>query len=186
MLQLDEEEFRNIVYSETNENIEKSEVKRFSNIYNDNITEQFKYMQERVMNREKPILTRLLAETFFEAGYESEAERYFAHLSSEYGIIADTVLQNIYLENMYNNLYLLKHLLFIVENLPEDRRSNLTIIPLAGLANPDLEIQDLSVKCFEAWGEREHIPSLISLRDKTAVEWFRNYIDDVIQELKEG
>ena len=90
-------------------------------------------------------MSRLLTETSFDIGYESFAERYFDQLSAKYGVIADTVLQNIYLQNMYDNQYLLKHLLFIVGNLP----------------------------------------TLITLRDKTNVGWFRDYINDVIDELNE-
>lgn len=185
MVWLTDNNFENVVYSETNQDIHKNEIKRFSNIYEINIAEQFKDMQESIMGKEIPILTRLLSETSFETGYESVAERYFNQLWTEYGIIADTILQNIYLQNMYTNQYLLKHLLFIVGNTPEGRRGNLEIIPLAGISNPDIEIQDLSVKCFEAWEDKRHIPTLISLRDKTNVEWFRNYIDDVIEALNE-
>ena len=46
------------------------------------------------MSKEIPILTKLLMESSFEMGYESLAEKYFNQLSLEYGIIADTVLQN--------------------------------------------------------------------------------------------
>ncbi len=138
------------------------------------------------MNKEIPILTKLLSETVFETGYKSAAEKYFDQISSKYGVIADTVLQNIYLQNMYDNQYLVKHLLFIVSNLSTDRRQNLEIIPLAGISNPDIEIQDLSVKCFEAWEDKRHLPTLISLRDNTKIEWFREYINDVIYELNEG
>lgn len=185
MVWLTENNFENVVYSDTNQDIHKNEIKRFSNIYEINITEQFKDMQESIMGKEIPVLTRLLSETSFETGYESVAERYFNQLWAEYGIIADTILQNIYLQNMYTNQHLLKHLLFIVGNIPEDRRGNIEIIPLAGISNPDIEIQDLSVKCFEAWEDKRHIPTLISLRDKTDVEWFRDYIDDVIEALNE-
>ena len=174
-----------ITDSDTSANIQNNKTKRYSNLYSSNITEQFKDMQDSIMNKEIPILSKLLAETTFEIGYESIAEMYFNQLSDRYGIIADAVLQNIYLKNIYDNQYLLKHLLFIVENLSADRRSNLEIIPLAGISNPDIEIQDLSVKCFEAWGERRHLPTLISLRDRTNIEWFRNYISDVINELSE-
>lgn len=185
MVWLTENNFENVVYSDTNQDIHKNEIKRFSNIYEINIAEQFKDMQESIMGKEIPVLTRLLSETSFETGYESVAERYFNQLWTEYGIIADTILQNIYLQNMYTNQHLLKHLLFIVGNMPEDRRGNIEIIPLAGISNPDIEIQDLSVKCFEAWEDKRHIPTLISLRDKTDVEWFRDYIDDVIEALNE-
>ena len=95
------------------------------------------------------------------------------------------MLQNIYLQHIYDNQYLLKHLLFIVGNLPASRRSNLELIPLAGISNPDIEIQDLSVKCFEAWEDKRHLPTLISLRDRTDVGWFKEYINDVIEELSE-
>lgn len=137
------------------------------------------------LNREIPILSKLLSETSFDTGYESLAEQYFEKLSVKYGVIADTVLQNIYLQNMYDNQYLLKHLLFIIGNLPMNKRNNLEIIPLAGISNPDIEIQDLSVKCFEAWEDKRYLPTLISLRDRTNVGWFRNYINDVIDELDE-
>lgn len=186
MVLLDENNiFGNITYSDTGINIHKGETKRFSNLYNVNITEQFKNMQDSVMDKEIPILSKLLAETTFEVGYESAAERYFNQLSNKYGIIADTVLQNIYLQNMYDNQYLLKHLLFIIGNLPANRRNNLEIVPLAGLSNPDIEIQDLSVKCFEAWDDKRHLPTLISLRDITNIQWFKEYINDVIVELSE-
>lgn len=185
MVWLTENNFENGVYSETNQDIHKNEIKRFSNIYESDIAEQFKDMQKRIMSKEIPVLTKLLSETSFETGYESVAERYFNQLWTEYGIIADTILQNIYLQNMYTNHFLLKHLLFIVGNLPESRRGNLEIIPLAGISNPDIEIQDLSVKCFEAWEDKRHIPTLISLRDKTNVQWFRDYINDVIEALDE-
>nr|WP_300837305.1 hypothetical protein [uncultured Acetatifactor sp.] len=185
MVWLTENNFENVVYSETNQDIHKNEIKRFSNIYEIDIAEQFKDMQKRIMSKEIPVLTKLLSETSFETGYESVAERYFNQLWTEYGIIADTILQNIYLQNMYTNHFLLKHLLFIVGNMPESRRGNLEIIPLAGISNPDIEIQDLSVKCFEAWEDKRHIPTLISLRDKTNVQWFRDYINDVIEALDE-
>lgn len=186
MLWLDENNlFGDITYSDTIVNIHKTGIKRFSNLYNENIAEQFKDMQDSIMNKEIPILSKLLAETTFEIGYESLAERYFNQLSDKYGIIADTVLQNIYLQHIYDNQYLLKHLLFIVGNLPASRRNNLEIIPLAGLSNPDIEIQDLSVKCFEAWEDKRHLPTLISLRDRTNVGWFKEYISDVIDELSE-
>ena len=185
MFWLDAVDSKNIAYSDTNVDIHKSNTKRFSNIYDENVAEQFKNMQDSVMNREIPILSKFLAETSFDDGHESLAEQYFNQLSDKYGVIADTVLQNIYLQNMYDNHYLLKHLLFIVGNLPADKRNNLEIIPLAGISNPDIEIQDLSVKCFEAWEDKRHLPTLISLRDKTNVEWFRNYIDEVIDELNE-
>lgn len=58
-------------------------------------------------------------------------------------------------------------------------------IPLAGISNPDIEIQDLSVKCLEEWGAKRHIPTLIKKRDETKIGWFKDYIDDVILELKE-
>ena len=185
MLCIDENNFESSVSSGINADMHKNGIKRFRNIYNENIIEQFKNMQDSIMNREIPILSKLLAETSFDVGYESLAERYFEQLSEKYGIIADTILQNIYLQNMYENQYLLKHLLFIVGNLPVSKRSNLEIIPLAGISNPDIEIQDLSVKCFEAWEDKRHLPTLISLRDKTDVTWFKNYINDVIEELNE-
>lgn len=183
--QLDKDHFENVTYSDTNVDIHKSETKRFGNVFGENVAEQFKNMQESIMNREIPILSKLLSETSFDTGYESLAEQYFEKLSVKYGVVADTVLQNIYLQNMYDNQYLLKHLLFIVGNLPMNKRNNLEIIPLAGISNPDIEIQDLSVKCFEAWEDKRHLPTLISLRDRTNVEWFRNYINDVINELDE-
>ncbi len=183
---LDRKSFENTAYLDTNEIIHKTEIKRYSNIYDEDIAEKFKKMQDRIMNKEIPILTKLLSETVFETGYKSAAEKYFDQISSKYGVIADTVLQNIYLQNMYDNQYLVKHLLFIVSNLSTDRRQNLEIIPLAGISNPDIEIQDLSVKCFEAWEDKRHLPTLISLRDNTKIEWFREYINDVIYELNEG
>lgn len=185
MLQLNQNIFEDITYSDTNVDIHKRGTKRFSNVYDGNLTEQFKDMQDNIMKNEIPILSRLLTETPFEIGYESFAERYFDQLSAKYGVIADTVLQNIYLQNMYDNQYLLKHLLFIIGNLPADRKKNLEIIPLAGISNPDIEIQDLSVKCIEAWEDKRHLPTLIALRDKTNVGWFRDYINDVIDELNE-
>ena len=186
MMWLDENNlFGDMTYSDTSANIHKNEAKRFSNLYYTNIAEQFKNMQDCVMKKEMPILSKLLTETTFEEGYESFAERYFNQLSDKYGIIADTVLQNIYLQNMYDNSPLLKHLLFIIGNLPANRRNNLEIVPLAGLSNPDIEIQDLSVKCFEAWEDKRHLPTLINLRDQTNVQWFKDYISDVIAELSE-
>jgi len=180
---LEEDNFEKTAYSDTKGDIHKSRIKRFSNMHDENIAEQFKRMQDSVMKKEIPILSRLLAETAFDIGYESLAEKYFEQLSEKYGIIANTVLINIYLANMYENKHLLKHLLYIVGNLPAVRRSNLEIIPLAGISNPDIEIQDLSVKCFEAWEDKRHLQTLISLRNKTSVEWFREYINDVIDEL---
>lgn len=185
IIQLDEKNLKEISYSDTNVDIHENEIKRFSNMYDKNIAEQFKNMQNIIMNKEIPILTKLLMESSFEMGYESLAEKYFNQLSLNYGIIADTVLQNIYLQNMYSNQYLLKHLLFIVGNLPANRRYNLEIIPLAGISNPDIEIQDLSVKCLESWEDKRHLPTLIGLYERTNVEWFKEYINDVIEELNE-
>ncbi|MCI8919060.1 MAG: hypothetical protein HFH29_09885 [Eubacterium sp.] len=176
---------KNITYFDASVDIHENEMKRFSNMYDKNIAEQFKIMQNDIMSKEIPILTKLLMEGSFEMGYESLAEKYFNQLSLSYGTIADTVLQNIYLQNMYGDQHLLKHLLFIVGNLPVSRRGNLEIIPLAGISNPDIEIQDLSVKCFESWEDKRHLPTLIGLYERTDVEWFKDYINDVIEELNE-
>ena len=46
-------------------------------------------------------------------------------------------------------------------------------------------IQDLSVKCLEAWEDKKYLPILTNLRDKTGVLRFKNHIDDVIQNLAE-
>ena len=37
------------------------------------------------------------------------------------------------------------------------------------------------VKCFEAWEDKRHLPTLIGLRNKTNVQWFKDYINDVIE-----
>lgn len=179
-------EQKNDTYFSEDSDINSRKAKRYSNFYdNDSIFEQFRNMQEYVIQKELPILSNLLEETSFDDGYESIAEKYFTSLSEKYGVIADTVLQNIYLQNMYDKRHLLKHLLFIVSNLPKERRSNLEIIPLAGISNPDLEIQDLAVKCIESWQDKRHLPTLEKLRNETVVTWFKQYIDDVIEELKE-
>lgn len=159
--------------------------KRFRNFSDGDVAQKFKDMQENIMAEQIPILTKLLAETPFDTGYESEAERYFNDLYKEYGIIADTVLQNIYLQNMYDKPNIVKHLLFVVANLSPDRRTNLVIIPLAGISNPDIELQDLSVRCFELWGDKQHVASLRNLYDSTTVPWFKEYVKDVIEELEE-
>ena len=185
VIDLDESSLKNVTYFEDDLDIHKSSIKRFGNVYEADITEKFKNMQNSIMREEIPILTKLLNETDYDFGYESMAEKYFHSLYKEYGIIADTILQNIYLQNMYNKQHLLKHLLFIIANLPKDRRRNLEIIPLAGISNPDIEIQDLSVKCFEAWEDRRHLPTLISLRDKIEEGWFKDYLNDVIEGLDE-
>lgn len=137
------------------------------------------------MEREFSVLSKLLAETSFETGYESVAEKYFSLLWDKYGAIAEKALQTIYHQNMFGNHNVLKHVLFIVGNTSADRRANLEVIPLAGISNPDIEIQDLSVKCLEAWEDRKYLPALTNLRDKTGVLWFKNHIDDVIQNLAE-
>ena len=149
------------------------------------ISEQFKKMQEAVRDKHLPLLTKLLNETEFDSGYESIAEKYYNDLYEHYGIIADTILQNIYLQNIYENGHILKHLLFIISNLPENRRTNLEIVPLAGLSNPDIEIQDLSVKCFEAWESKRHILSLKKIYQEVDVTWFKNYIKEVIEMLED-
>lgn len=179
-------EQKNDTYFSVNSDINNRKVKRYSNFYdNDAIFEQFRNMQEYIIQKELPTLSKLLNETSFDDGYESLAETYFASLYEKYGVVADTILQNIYLQNMYNNKHLLKHLLFIVSNLPKERRSNLEIIPLAGISNPDLEIQDLAVKCLESWHDKRHLPTLEKLAKDTGVAWFKQYINEVVEELNE-
>lgn len=82
MLQLDKDNFDNMTYSDTNVDIHKNKIRRFSNIYDENIAERFRLMQDSVMNTEIPILSKLLAETPFDVGYVSSAERYFEQLSA--------------------------------------------------------------------------------------------------------
>ena len=113
------------------------------------------------------------------------AEKYYYELSEKYNTIVDSMLINIYLQHMYDKQYLLKHLLFIVANLPKNSRGNLEIIPLAGISNPDIEIQDLSVRCFERWEDKRHLPTLIKKYSETNVKWFKDYLAEVIDELKE-
>lgn len=179
-------EHKNDTYFSANSDINNRKVKRYSNYYDtDAIFEQFRDMQEYIIQKELPSLSRLLNETSFEDGYESLAEMYFSSLYEKYGMVADAIIQNIYLQNMYNNKHILKHLLFIVSNLPKERRSNLEIIPLAGIANPDLEIQDLAVKCLESWRDKRHLPTLEKLANTTDVAWFKQYINEVVGELNE-
>ena len=54
-----------------------------------------------------------------------------------------------------------------------DRRVNLEGILLASISNPDVEIQDFSVKCFEAWEDKKYSPMLINLRDGTDIWWLK-------------
>ena len=46
-------------------------------------------------------------------------------------------------------------------------------ILLASISNPDVEIQDFSVKCFEAWEDKKYSPMLINLRDGTDIWWLK-------------
>ncbi|MHC1684934.1 MAG: hypothetical protein AB6733_18665 [Clostridiaceae bacterium] len=149
------------------------------------VESSFKERQQEILLKEKPILTRLLEKTEYEMGYESVAERYFNALHEKYGIVADTILQNIYLDNMYDHNYLIKHLLYIIAELPRGRRDNLVLIAIAGLSNPDIEVQDLSVRCFECWGDKKHVKSLEKLESETRVEWLKEYINQVIQILNQ-
>ena len=182
-----ENSWRNGTYLDEKLDINISNNKRFCNVYNEiNIAEQFKNMQDDIMQKETPFLTKLLDETPFDIGYESVAEKYYNDLSKNYGVIAESILINIYLQNMYNKKYLLKHLLFIVANQPKESRRNLELIPLAGIGNPDIEIQDLSVKCLEAWEDKRHLPTLRKLYSEVEVKWFKEYLQDVIKELDEG
>ena len=158
---------------------------RFESIDEIDIRNSFKKMQKECMNTHTPILNALLSETPFDAGYRSQAEEYFDKLSKNYGMIADTILQNIYLNSMYENPYITKHILFIIMNLPPERRNIVQIIPLSGLSNPDIEIQDLSVECFETWGDKTHLPALKKLFDETRTKWFKQYIGEVIEELED-
>ena len=181
-----ENSWKNGTYLDEKVDINISNNKRFCNVYNEiNIAEQFKSMQDNIMQQETPFLTKLLDETPFDIGYESVAEKYYNDLSKNYGVIAESILINIYLQNMYNKKYLLKHLLFIVANQPKESRRNLELIPLAGIGNPDIEIQDLSVKCLEAWEDKRHLPTLRKLYSEVEVKWFKEYLQDVIKELDE-
>jgi len=157
---------------------------RYENIISNNIVAQFKKMQADYMDEYTPILTKLLLETSFDTGYRSQAELFFEDLYDKFGAIADSILQNIYLQNMYEDKHIIKHLLFIVMNLPPSRRNIIQIIPIAGLANPDIEIQDLSVRCFESWKDNRHLPALKGLLDRTNTIWFKEYLSEVIDELE--
>lgn len=182
---VDEERQKNVTYFSDELNNSNKNMERYSDVCENEIADQFRSMQEKIMREEVPVLTRLLEETTFDDGYESAAEKYFNELYDKHGIIADTVLLNIYLENMYDNKHILKHLLFIVSGLSKKRRKNLEIIPLAGISNPDIEIKDLSVKCFETWEDKRHIPTLKVLLDNTDIRWFKDYISEVIESLEE-
>lgn len=163
----------------------KYEINTYFETYNKDI-DSFKEIQGEIMEKEIPILTRLLLETSFDIGYESVAEKYFNQLVNSYGIFANTILQNIFLQHMYDsNYYLLEHLMFLVGNISKEDRNNLELIPLAGLANPNIEVQDLSVKCIESWEDRRHLRALINLKNSTHVTWFKDYLEDVIEELSE-
>ena len=157
---------------------------RYENVVKNDVVAQFRDMQDKIMKEYTPKLTMLLSETPFESGYRSYAEIFFDELYAKVGIIADTILQNIYLQNMYGDKYIIKHLLSIVMNLPPEHRNIMQIIPIAGLSNPDIEIQDLSVKCFESWGDGRHLKLLKCLYEKTEIKWFKDYLEEVIVELE--
>lgn len=133
------------------------------------------------MDKEITVLLKLLSETSFETGEESLGEKYFNQLWDKYGIIANRTLQKISLQNTSENQYVRKHILFIVGNMPIDRRDHLEAVPLEGISNLDIEIQDLAVRCFEAWEDKKYLPTLRHLYDRTDVQWFKDYIIDVIQ-----
>ena len=65
--------FDYIAYSETKKDINEKKAKRYNNMSEGNITEHFKEIQDMILKNEIPILTKLLSETMFEAGYESFA-----------------------------------------------------------------------------------------------------------------
>ncbi|GEM_PF-6216661 len=179
---IDDFEINNNSYSST---VQHNNNTRYESIIeNDDIVMQFKRMQADYMDKYTPQLTKLLLETSFDTGYRSQAELFFEELYDKLGTIADSILQNIYLQHMYDDKYIIKHLLFIVMNLPPERRSIIQIIPVAGLSNPDIEIQDLSVRCFESWKDNRHLPALKELLARTNTKWFKEYLSEVINELE--
>ena len=126
----------------------------------DRDAEIYRKMQKNIIENKKPILYGLLKESDYEMGFESKAEKYFNELYRKYETTADTILQNIYLENLDKNTHVLKEIIFIIAELPKNRRKNLAYIAIAGLSNESDEVKDLSIRCFEAWNEKKYLSIL--------------------------
>ncbi len=126
----------------------------------DRDAEIYRKMQKNIIENKKPVLYGLLKESDYEMGFESKAEKYFNELYRKYETTADTILQNIYLENLDKNTHVLKEIIFIIAELPKSRRKNLAYIAIAGLSNESDEVKDLSIRCFEAWNEKKYLSVL--------------------------
>jgi len=148
----------------------------------DRKNEAYRKMQKKIIDENQPVLYGLLNDYDYEMGYESKAEIFFNELYKKYAMTADVIMENIYLENMEGNIHLLRHMLFIIAELPKERRKNMTIIALAGLSNPDNEVKDLSIRCFEVWNEKKYIPTLRKL--KVDADWLKEYLEEVIEDLE--
>lgn len=167
-------------------NEERNVASTSATIDNEESQQKFKQMQDEILSKNTPILERLLESSDYEMGFESLAEKFYNELFAKYGIIADTIMQNIYLKNMNSkNNYIIKHMLYIIAELSVDRRNAIIIIPLAGLSNPDIEIQDLSVRCIEKWGDSKYLDHLKKVKTM-GVAWFDDYVTSVIENLEKG
>lgn len=51
-----------------------------------------------------------------------------------------------------------------------------------GVAHKSLQVKDRAVKTFEVWNSKESLPILLSIDTKP--EWFQDYVNNVIQDIK--
>lgn len=132
----------------------------------------------------KKTLFDLLTRSIPENEIKSDAERYYEYLTEQFGINANEILETAGTERCHEYPNTIKHALYIIKELPIEKRFNLDEIILTGLSHPDIEVQDFAVQCIESWEDKRYILELVKLRKRCGADWLGKYINEVIKELE--
>lgn len=126
----------------------------------------------------------ILKENNFEFGYSSNAELFIRNCLKECATDTKQWLNEIFIEN-FHNAHISEGILRIISHFEYDEISPQgPTIALAALTHINSGVKECAVRAFENWGTLD----CLRILESTGIEeiWLKNYIDDVIQDLREA
>lgn len=137
-------------------------------------------LAEKTLNeRYKDKFIRLLRTEDFEYGIKSQSESLIEELIEKDSLVAKNWLSSIYTK-YYKNELILAGLLRVISNFGDENQFK--IMAMAALVHESDEIKELGVRAFENWVGEESISILENIEVEPG--WLKNYINQVIKDLK--
>lgn len=125
-----------------------------------------------------PQLLRIMKETPFEYGINSDIDLFIHELISVNCAATMFWLNNVFLKN-YSNPIIIVGLLRIIARLNyEDIAPIGPTIAMAAIPHKNARVQECAIRAIEAWADVSKLPILMTL--KVQIPWLQDYINKVI------